>query len=158
MDQADVEMPNGGGRATPRTPTPYTRVPAVITIMAEHFGVRLPARERAILVSAIDGKRKYERKLVQWTPTSVGQKPDLGMFPMAAMQEPSKGARANCTFKMFRQPKAVGLSGSRPVTLVAIYTTEPISGDSELFVHYGNEKKRDYVASRAARGGAVEES
>jgi hypothetical protein len=48
----------------------HTRVPAVITIMAEHFGVRLPARERAILVSAIDGHRKYERKLVQWVPSA----------------------------------------------------------------------------------------
>jgi hypothetical protein len=73
------------------------------------------------------------------------------MFPMAAMQEPPKGARANCTFKTFRQPNAVGLSGSRPVTLVAIYTAEPISGDSELFVHYGNEKKRDYVVGEPSR-------
>ena len=80
--------------------------------------IGLSWRQVGIFAAPYRGRDDYvmESGCWRWTPTCVGQKPDLGMFPMAAMQEPPKGARANCTFKTFRQPTAVGLSGSRPVT------------------------------------------
>jgi hypothetical protein len=87
----------------------------------------------------------------RWTPKSrEATKPNLGQFPMAAMQEPPVGRRANCTLKAFTNPKMVGLAGSQPVTLVAMYTTERIDGNEELFVHYGDAKKRSYEVGEPA--------
>jgi hypothetical protein len=140
-----AEDPNGIGAFAP--PEGMERGMFVGTYLGKYW------REISGLPSPYCGTDDYvmEDGVWRWTPKRPAEeKPNLGQYPMAALQEPPYSKRANCTFKSFTQRRAIGLHGSQPMTLVAVYTTERIQGNSELFVHYGNAKKRSYEVSDPA--------
>lgn len=80
------------------------------------------------------------------TPTDLGKQcPDLCSYPMAAVQEPPQHRQANCTFMAFYKPSDIGIirqPGS--IAFVALYAARDLAAGEELFVHYGNDKNRDY--------------
>jgi hypothetical protein len=89
----------------------------------------------------------------RWTPQrrrSSNTHEWIATHPVSALQEPVAGTRANCIFKSFTKPAMVGLSGREPIALVAVYSAQDIGGCEELFVHYGNAKRRDYDVGEPA--------
>ena len=92
-----------------------------------------------------------EEGLWRWTPKLAGQeRADLAKYPAAAVQEPPQGEKADCVFVSFRSPQAIGLNPGGAVTFVALYAAEDITANTELFVHYGKKRRRNYTPGAAA--------
>ena len=59
-------------------------------IVAGYLGVRLPARERKVLVKVVDGMRQYEKKMVVWKPcanTCENIRAEMGPFAQLEVGE-----------------------------------------------------------------------
>ena len=76
--------------------------------------------------------------------------PDLGMYPICAVQEPPAGTTANCHFVAFYTPRSIGVAGSFPIECVALYAARDLQSGEELFVHYGDSKTRSYDVGTSA--------
>lgn len=48
----------------------HTRVPAVLDIMSEYFGIQRPGRWREVLVSVVNGVRTYKKAWLVWRPSA----------------------------------------------------------------------------------------
>ena len=108
--------------------------------------------------SAYRGTNEYVMQVGMWraSPKIHFQKPsrvNVHKFMVMAIQEPPQGVAANCQFIYFSRGGDIGahVTKSKSVSCVAAYTACAVAAGSELFVHYGDAKKRDYQAGFPAR-------
>lgn len=103
-------------------------------------------------VGTYNGKDSYVMQAGnwRWSPTCGRPRPDLGRYPLAAVQEPPVGTEANCIFIPFYDPRDIGASSGARLVFVAVYTARDVEPFSELFVHYGDMKRRNYEVGSPA--------
>ena len=100
--------------------------------------------------SAYRGTNEYVMQVGMWraSPKIRLQSPRVNVhkFMVMAIQEPPEGVAANCQFIYFCRGGDIGanVAKSKSVSCVAAYTACAVAAGSELFVHYGDAKKRDY--------------
>jgi len=99
---------------------------------------------------AYRGKNNYVMQVGAWRTSPKMSSPSMQVnihkYKMMAMQEPPPGVTANCQFVYFSRASDIGadVSKSKSISCVAAYTACAVAAGKELFVHYGDEKNRDY--------------
>ena len=100
--------------------------------------------------SAYRGTNDYVMQVGSWRASpktsSSSKRVNVFKFKVMVIQEPPKCVAANCQFMYFSRAGDIGadVSKSKAISCVAAYTTSAVAAGSELYVHYGDSKKRDY--------------
>ena len=114
---------------------------------------------RAPMGTTYRGNCDYVMQVGNWRAASAHgrRRPEsqlnLADFKMMAVQEPPPGKEGNCQFIFFGRAGDIGapMCKSRAVALVALYATRDLEPGEELFVHYGEDKRRSYCVGLPGR-------
>ena len=98
--------------------------------------------------SAYRGTNDYVMQVGWWRAspkTSKSKRVNVFKYKAMAIQEPPKCVAANCQFIYFSRAGDIGadVAKSKAISCVAAYTASAVAAGSELYVHYGDSKKRD---------------
>ena len=102
------------------------------------------------------GSNDYVMQIDDWrcipNISAKRRKQQLANLPIAAVQEPPAGIEANCVFVPFYDSQQLGVPGRKQrVASIALYAARELLSYEELFVHYGDGKKRNYEVGKAAK-------